>query len=68
MKNVALIQLKPCPFCGNKELRLMAIKSVNDKFVGYYILCEPKIKPCGTQGPIGDSDLMAHKKWNGRNK
>lgn len=48
-------ELKPCPFCGSKEVNLM------DDGV-FYVSCFN----CSTDGPMSDTDRGAIKAWNTR--
>ncbi len=61
--------LNPCPFCGNDEFRVIECMSYGkETSVGWFVVCEPASKPCGTQGPIKQSMLGAKRAWNKRKK
>lgn len=57
------VKLKPCPFCGNKKIRIYKHKGYNAD--NFSVLCEPDEYPCGAQGPI-DVEKKAVAKWNER--
>lgn len=52
-------ELKPCPFCGNKEVRLVD----NISELGYAWVSCPK---CYTEGPTKDANKEAMEAWNSR--
>jgi len=57
------LRLKPCPFCGNKEVYMQS------EPYGYAVMCF-----CGASGPGVDEDeeydedpqVVSQKKWNRR--
>lgn len=61
-----MTKLKPCPFCGNKDLRVFTIFADNGVIVGKAIICEPVDTPCGAHGPIVNGKTLAVKLWNTR--
>lgn len=57
--------MKPCPFCGNKELRKINA-GWGIKAPLWFVVCEPDHKLCGVQGPIRDTQGAATRAWNKR--
>ena len=53
-------QLKPCPFCGGKDVIDDCCKSYSEKL--RYVLCNE----CESQGPIGVNNEIAIAAWNNR--
>ena len=49
---------KPCPFCGSKSLETCPTNHSRARWYRCMI--------CGTEGPVGGSDIDAHKRWNQR--
>jgi len=55
------IKLKPCPFCGENEQRIIELESEVVEWA-IYIRCEY----CGALGPPADSSQGAKEAWNER--
>ena len=51
-------KLKPCPFCGGRDLRL------SEEEGPAYVICDS----CETEGPVCPFWQQAANKWNDRNK
>lgn len=58
----ATSELKPCPFCGERErlrpFRFMQVAATNRQ----YVICVA----CETHGPVGDGEEAAIAAWNRR--
>ena len=52
---------KKCPFCGCKEIRLVAHEDTTGQD-GFAIMCTD----CGAEGPFVDNDVEAEELWNKR--
>lgn len=50
---------RPCPFCGGKSFEICPT-STNGR--GRWVRC----MNCGTEGPVGGSEIDAHNRWNAR--
>ncbi len=55
-------ELEPCPFCGEDNLRVFYRDDWN---VTYFVAYCPK---CATEGPVGNTEEEARRKWNVRHK
>lgn len=53
-------ELKPCPFCGNNEVRLYFDQP--DIYQNDWVVCDM----CDTEGPDGKSASKAALAWNKR--
>ena len=61
-------QLKPCPFCGEKEpVRLMVRLGKDGWRDRFYILCEYDSGGCGSQSGWYHTPNAAIDSWNIRN-
>jgi len=56
------IKLKPCPFCGENEQRIMELGLEDAPNWGIYVYCEY----CGALSPPADSSQGAKEAWNER--
>lgn len=59
-------KLKPCPFCGSKNVEIFEPVNKNKNVVGRAVMCNE----CGTRVgfPLAYDDLMATEAWNRRTK
>lgn len=57
-------ELKPCPFCGNKNIVVLDAHSGNQVF--YYVYCGLLNNGCGVQTLSFLSEKEAIKAWNTR--
>jgi Lar family restriction alleviation protein len=58
-----IVIIKPCPFCGNKDIP--TAKVIHTIATGeHYMYCNKTA--CQMKGPIGDSLEKALEKWNRR--
>lgn len=59
-------ELKPCPFCGSKNVEIFEPVNKNENVVGRAVMCYE----CGTRAgfPLAYDDLIAAKEWNRRAK
>lgn len=58
-----MAELKPCPFCGSKDIKLTDRIEKNSPKT-FYVWC----LGCGTEGPFGLSPKSALDAWNKRSK
>ena len=56
-----MTKLKPCPFCGSKDIRITN-KIEKNSTQTFYVWC----LGCGTEGPFGLSPKSALDAWNKR--
>lgn len=56
-----MMKLKPCPFCGSKEIGIEASGNTDTDYV-YFGYCWD----CGGNGPIKDTEEKAAEGWNNR--
>lgn len=54
------MNMEPCPFCGDKEPRLIRNLATKNR----YVQCQSE--SCRADGPIGKTDKEGIDKWNGR--
>jgi Lar family restriction alleviation protein len=57
---MAANELKPCPFCGDKELQVHNFDTIDGK--RYEVWCWQ----CGARGTVTSSEEAAIKRWNRR--
>jgi Lar family restriction alleviation protein len=78
-RDCTLPSLKPCPHCGNRDVRLMSSDELAEEYgadipehsthlVNWAIVCDASTgKPgCGSIGGFADSEAAAVAKWNRR--
>jgi Lar family restriction alleviation protein len=53
-------KLKPCPFCGEKEL----IKTNNQSYLGEFPQWAVNCQTCSAKGPVTDTERKAFILWN----
>jgi len=54
-------ELLPCPFCGNKYVRL-----VGDPILNYFVICTIHSNGCGASASRKTTEQGAIKAWNRR--
>ena len=59
-------ELKPCPFCGNKEPILMRRAGTNGWRAWFYVLCDWNDGGCGASGQWNHDKEEAVDAWNTR--
>lgn len=55
-------ELKPCPFCGSKDVEVTAFLPFGYPGISKVVTCDN----CGCQGPLSSTETEAIEKWNDR--
>lgn len=61
-------ELKPCPFCGNKQPVMMTRRGQDGWRDYFYVLCDYNDGGCGASGQWNHYADLAAEAWNTREK